>query len=68
MVSREAEGKKLLVTGVFLLGAAFLSVTILDHVSPELFNVHIGAGGFIAPMAASVLVGLICVVAGIARL
>ena len=50
MVSRETEGRRLLVTRLFVLGAAFLSVTILDHVSPELFNVHIGGGGFIAPL------------------
>jgi hypothetical protein len=68
MVSRETEGQKLLVAGLFVLGAAFLSVSILNHISPDLFNVHIGAGGFIAPMVASLLVGLICIVAGIARL
>jgi hypothetical protein len=68
MICRETEGQKLLVGGLFILGAAFLSVSMLDRISPALFNVHIGGGGFIAPMVASVLVGLICIVAGLVRL
>jgi hypothetical protein len=68
MICREMEGQKLLVAGLFVLGAAFFGVSMLDRISPALFNVHIGGGGFIAPMVASVLVGLICIVAGLARL
>jgi hypothetical protein len=68
MICRETEGRKLLVAGLFVLGAAFFSGSMLDRISPAVLNVHIGGGGFIAPMVASVLVGLICIVAGFARL
>jgi len=68
MVCREAEGRDLLVAGMSILGAVFLGVPILDHLSPALFNVHLGFGGFVAPIAASVLCGIICMVAGIARM
>jgi len=68
LVSLKTEGRKLVVAGLAIPGVVFLIVSILNHFNPELFNMHIGFGGFVAPMATSVLIGLICLVMGIIRL
>ena len=68
MICRKLSAPSLFGCGVALLIFLFFGGTLLEHISPDMVNVHIGMPGILAPMAGCFLGGMMFILVGILRL
>jgi hypothetical protein len=68
MISRATSARRLLIAGAAILVGLPACLALLDAISPALMNVHIGMGGFLAPVVASLFGALIFILVGLGRL
>jgi hypothetical protein len=67
MLCRKASGPTLFGSGAALLFFLFVGGAMLEHLWPNVSNVHMGMGGLFAPMAACFIGGMMFILVGIFR-
>jgi hypothetical protein len=67
VICRATSARRLLVAGAAILIALPVWLALLDAISPALLNVHVGMGGFLAPVVASLVGALMFILVGLGR-
>ena len=68
LICRATSARNLLIAGAAILVGLPTCLALLDAINPALLNVHIGMGGFLAPVVASLLGALMFILVGLGRL